>query len=120
MNKQGWLTVLVIAIFLAGAISLLIWNESHLAIIPSTPSTPNDIYTLSDIATHTEAASCWTSIDGSVYDLTEFIEEHPGGSKAILVICGFDGTGSFNSMPAAVMPVVRMTLAKYKIGTLAE
>ena len=126
MNKKAWLTLGVVLIFLgggAGIIATTAWDQ------PETPElvqeTPNnekdpDTYTLNEIAEHGDAESCWSAIDGNVYDLTEFIEEHPGGSRAILVICGSDGSGSFNSMPDAVMPAARLALAKYKIGTLAE
>jgi len=123
MNKKHLLTAIVGVIFVGGGLGLAIWNESR----PETSSevsttTPNaeDSYTMAQISEHGDAASCWTNIENKVYDLTKFIQEHPGGSKSILVICGSEGTGLFNSMPAAVMPVARMTLAKYQIGVLAE
>jgi cytochrome b involved in lipid metabolism len=39
------------------------------------------------IKEHTEEASCWTTVNGIVYDLTAFINKHPGGDKNILKIC---------------------------------
>ncbi|MEK7183067.1 MAG: cytochrome b5-like heme/steroid binding domain-containing protein [Patescibacteria group bacterium] len=123
VNTKLWLTALVGVVFVGGGLGLGIWNESR-------PETSSDIlvaasssedgYTMAQIAEHGDATSCWSAIEGKVYDLTEFIEEHPGGPKAVLVICGSEGTGSFNSMPTVVMPVARMTLAKYQIGVLAE
>lgn len=52
-------------------------------------------YSLSQVATHNNDQSCWTTINGNVYDLTSWINEHPGGARAILSLCGADGTKSF-------------------------
>jgi cytochrome b involved in lipid metabolism len=52
-------------------------------------------YTLEDIAVHNNADSCWTAIKGNVYDLTEFITQHPGGERGVLKTCGKDGTQDF-------------------------
>ena len=54
-------------------------------------------YTLAEVSQRDSAAECWVAIDGGVYDLTEWIRSHPGGSGAILNLCGKDGTTSFTS-----------------------
>ncbi|MEK9987234.1 MAG: cytochrome b5 domain-containing protein, partial [Aquiluna sp.] len=54
-------------------------------------------YTLAEVSERDSAAECWVAIDGGVYDLTEWIRSHPGGSGAILNLCGKDGTTSFTS-----------------------
>lgn len=54
-------------------------------------------YTMAQVAQHNDATSCWSAIDGNVYDLTSWIDQHPGGDKNILKICGIDGTSAFNS-----------------------
>lgn len=75
--------------------------------------------TLAEIATHNSESSCWTAVSGSVYDLTSFINEHPGGANRILRLCGIDGTQAFlaehsgQSEPEA-------ELASLKIGELAQ
>jgi len=58
------------------------------------PSKPTG-YTSAEVAQHSEASSCWTTIEGKVYDLTGWIKQHPGGSRAILSLCGTDGTEAF-------------------------
>ena len=76
-------------------------------------------YTLADVATHSTRASCWTAINGKVYDVTNWIGQHPGGAQAILGLCGKDGSDAFNgkhggqARPAA-------ELATFLIGTLSN
>ncbi len=60
----------------------------------TTQAPPN--YTLATVAQHNSASSCWTAINGNVYDLTNWINQHPGGPGAILSICGKDGSAAFN------------------------
>lgn len=50
----------------------------------------------SEVAQHNSASSCWTIINGKVYDITKEIDVHPGGDQ-ILQACGKDGTVAFNS-----------------------
>lgn len=52
----------------------------------------------SDVAKHSSAANCWVIIRGKVYDLTQFIMEHPGGSETILEYAGSDATDAFNQI----------------------
>ncbi len=54
-------------------------------------------YTLADVAKHSSQSSCWSAINGNVYDLTRWINQHPGGPDAILSICGTDGSAAFNA-----------------------
>lgn len=53
-------------------------------------------YTLADVSMHPDAKSCWSVINGKVYNLTSWIGQHPGGEDAILSICGKDGSQAFN------------------------
>ncbi len=57
-------------------------------------------YSLADIATHKDSSSCWSAINGKVYDLTSWIGQHPGGDKRILGICGIDGSSQFDGQHA--------------------
>lgn len=51
---------------------------------------------MSQVATHDSGTSCWTTINGKVYDLTNWVYRHPGGPGAILSLCGTDGSAAFN------------------------
>jgi cytochrome b involved in lipid metabolism len=74
-------------------------------------------YTLTQIAVHKDASSCWAAINGNVYDLTAWIPPHPGGSDAILGLCGKDGSDAFNAQHSGNSKVERI-LASFKIGVL--
>ena len=53
--------------------------------------------TLAEIAKHATREDCWTAIDGTVYDLTPYMKQHPGGAASLAWLCGIDGTSAFNS-----------------------
>jgi cytochrome b involved in lipid metabolism len=38
---------------------------------------------------------CWTIVEERVYNLTEYVDRHPGGREEILNLCGVDGTAAF-------------------------
>ena len=40
------------------------------------------------LAAHNTAADCWIAYQGSVYDVTDWLTKHPGGSAAIAQYCG--------------------------------
>ena len=58
--------------------------------------TTDSEYTLEVIAAHKTSTDCWSAIHGNVYDLTAWINAHPGGAEAIISLCGIDGTEAFN------------------------
>ena len=53
-------------------------------------------YTMTEVQQHNSASSCWAAINGNVYDLTNWINQHPGGQGPILSLCGTDGSAAFN------------------------
>ncbi|KIK02814.1 hypothetical protein K443DRAFT_677278 [Laccaria amethystina LaAM-08-1] len=48
------------------------------------------MYTLEDVASHSNASSCWISRAGKVYDVSGFLNDHPGGDDLILNHAGKD------------------------------
>jgi cytochrome b involved in lipid metabolism len=61
----------------------------------STKEENENVYTMEEISKHNSKESCWLVIRGKVYDLTNWIDEHSGGSDKILKLCGKDGTDLF-------------------------
>jgi cytochrome b involved in lipid metabolism len=76
-------------------------------------------YSLAEVQKHNSKESCWSIVRGEVYDLTSWIANHPGGEKAILNICGKDGTKNFeNKHGGKTQP--EETLKKFRIGKLYQ
>ncbi|KAF9044844.1 hypothetical protein BDZ89DRAFT_1008363 [Hymenopellis radicata] len=48
--------------------------------------------TLQQVSEHNSTASCWVIINNKVYDVTEFLSEHPGGGNIILKYAGKDAS----------------------------
>ncbi len=89
--------------------------------VSATPTpTPTPVvtgYTMAQVRANNTAKSCWTAIDGYVYNLTNWISAHPGGSGAILFLCGTDGTNAFKAQHEnQTRPAIR--LDSYRIGPL--
>ena len=51
-----------------------------------------------EVAKHNTKEDCWTVLHGHVWDLTSFLEEHPGGANIIMKYAGFDATKAFQPM----------------------
>ncbi|CAJ0949482.1 unnamed protein product, partial [Mesorhabditis belari] len=54
--------------------------------------------TLNEVAEHSTEASIWVIIEGKVYDLTLFLDEHPGGRDVLLEQAGKDATEAFKDV----------------------
>ncbi|KAH8880325.1 acyl-CoA dehydrogenase NM domain-like protein [Thozetella sp. PMI_491] len=52
-------------------------------------------FTQSDIASHSKPDSLWIVIDGDVYDVTKFQDDHPGGKKILQRVGGKDASKQF-------------------------
>lgn len=76
-------------------------------------------YTRAQVAMHNNATSCWSIIDGNVYDLTSWIPQHPGGERNILKICGIDGTSAFESQYAENMKA-QVKRDEFLLGALVQ
>jgi isopentenyl diphosphate isomerase/L-lactate dehydrogenase-like FMN-dependent dehydrogenase len=48
------------------------------------------------VSKHNTPESCWVVLYGNVYDVTEFLPSHPGGSKIILQLAGRDATEEYD------------------------
>jgi cytochrome b involved in lipid metabolism len=91
---------------------------------PTTKPTPSptptkDGYTMDQVKANNSSASCWSVIDGNVYDLTRWINSHPGGAGSIKGLCGIDGTQEFNRQHYGQRdPLQRLKL--YLLGPLTK
>jgi hypothetical protein len=83
----------------------------------ATPSPTTAGYTMAQVKANNTAKSCWSVIDGYVYNLTNWINSHPGGPSAILFLCGTVGSNAFKAQhDNQAKPAVR--LDAYRLGPL--
>ncbi len=94
-------------------------SQSPTAIPTETPMNPvAGTITAAEVSQHATPDDCWTIIDGAVYDMTAFLNKHPGGSDAISGLCGRDGTDGFLGQHGnSAAPNAQ--LESLKIGVLA-
>lgn len=56
-------------------------------------------YSPSEISVHSTKKDCWLVIHGKVYDVSTFMEDHPGGEEALLHASAIgDATDSFEEV----------------------
>jgi hypothetical protein len=78
--------------------------------------------THAEVAQHDSEDDCWMVIDGSVYDVTPWVEAHPGGD-ALLRGCGKDASGFFERRDeggTAHSAAARAMLPTYKLGDIGD
>lgn len=75
-------------------------REHRLEQAPQAAITKN--FPLSEVARHCIPEDCWVALNGKVYDLTEFMDRHPGGPTTILAWAGKDASKFFNEIHKGV------------------
>ncbi len=75
-------------------------------------------YTMAMVTVNNSSSSCWSVIRNDVYDLTSWIGSHPGGSNAILGICGREATSTFDARHSG-QGAPESALKSYLLGPLA-
>ncbi|KAF8031587.1 hypothetical protein BT93_D0721 [Corymbia citriodora subsp. variegata] len=56
------------------------------------------VFTLAEVAEHNSPKDCWLIVEGKVYDVTKFLEDHPGGDEVLLSATGKDATDDFEDV----------------------
>lgn len=74
--------------------------------------------TRADVSAHTSPTDAWIIIGKGVYNITSYVEEHPGGVAAILRNAGGDSTAGFHGPqhPARVFDMIE----DFRIGDLVD
>ncbi|KAI9689248.1 MAG: hypothetical protein M1820_010192 [Bogoriella megaspora] len=54
------------------------------------------VFSFEEVSKHKSQESCWVILYGNVYDVTDFMPEHPGGAKIILQLAGQDATEEYD------------------------
>lgn len=75
--------------------------------------------TAEEVATHNSASDCYVIIENEVYDLTKFVNQHPGGPESIASTCGRD-ISAMNHPGGASMAEQIQLVPELKLGALAQ
>ncbi|XP_057339503.1 cytochrome b5-like [Microplitis mediator] len=78
----------------------------------------DNLYSLQEVSKHNNNESTWIIIKSSVYDVTDFLNEHPGGAELIKECAGKNATSDFNN--SGHSSDARRTMKLYKIGEISE
>lgn len=72
--------------------------------------------TRADVATHSGPADAWLIIEGKVFDVSKYLEDHPGGEEVLLDRVGQDATEDFEDVGHS--QDARKQLATFEVGEL--
>lgn len=75
-------------------------------------------YTLADVAEHCTRDDLWIVVDEKAYDITAFVERHPGGVGALAAMAGKDCTDVFANYHA--VKVYKYMLPRYLVGSVTD
>ncbi|KAJ3669790.1 hypothetical protein LUZ60_010114 [Juncus effusus] len=53
------------------------------------------LYSMKEVAEHNSDDDCWIVVDGKVYDVSSYLDEHPGGGDVLISATGKDATEEF-------------------------
>ncbi|OJK02495.1 hypothetical protein ASPACDRAFT_51036 [Aspergillus aculeatus ATCC 16872] len=71
------------------------------------------------ISKHNSPNDCWIVVDNQVWDMTDFLEEHPGGPTVILKHAGRDATQPYSEVHASSLIKAKLSAEKH-MGVLDE
>lgn len=62
---------------------------------PQSPLARSGRISTQELQKHTSIEDCWTVLEGTVYNITPYLDFHPGGVPQLLRAAGKDGTKLF-------------------------
>ncbi|KAG2204140.1 hypothetical protein INT47_011623 [Mucor saturninus] len=74
------------------------------------------IFTHEQVSKHNTRDDLYMIIDNKVYDITNFVDEHPGGDEILIEEGAKDASGPFEDVGHS--PDARQMLEKYLVGDL--
>lgn len=89
---------------------------------PAAANTSEKRFTLAEVARHATEADCWMAINGTVYDLTAYLPEHPSRPSIVLPWCGKEATEAYKTKTKGRphSPEADRLLPAYRIGVLVK
>ncbi|KAF6235779.1 hypothetical protein HO173_005974 [Letharia columbiana] len=63
-------------------------------------SNPSHTLSFHDLKRHNNDRDCWIAVHSKIYDITNYLDSHPGGSSIILRYAGSDATAAYDEIHA--------------------
>ncbi len=79
-------------------------------------------YSLSEVAKHATLGDCWMVIEGTVYDVSDYVPRHPAPPHVLEPWCGREATEGMRTKgdDSDHSPRAWRLLERYRIGFLLE
>ncbi|OIT31983.1 PREDICTED: cytochrome b5-like [Nicotiana attenuata] len=74
------------------------------------------VHAFNEVAEHNKKDDCWLIIFGKVYNVTSFLDDHPGGDDVLLTATGKDATDDFEDVGHS--DDAREMMKKYYVGEI--
>ena len=71
---------------------------------------------MEEVNQHNSDTDCWVVIDKKVYDISEFVSQHPGGKQILVNVSGDDVTDYFYGLHRK--EILEEVASDYLIGEL--
>ncbi|CRG88358.1 cytochrome b5 reductase, putative [Talaromyces islandicus] len=75
-------------------------------------------FTSDDVATHKTKNDLWISVHGQVYDVTNYLKDHPGGADVLIDVAGQDATAAYEDVGHS--EEANDILQTYLVGSLKD
>lgn len=79
---------------------------------------PVKLFTRAEVAKHAQSSEVWIIVHDKVYNVTSFLNEHPGGEEVLLEQNGCDATEAFEDIGHS--SDARELMEPLKIGELVQ
>jgi L-lactate dehydrogenase (cytochrome) len=83
---------------IAAATASYMFIQPNLANDEASNAVPTREISVDEFIKHNSADDCWITVNGNVYDLTDFISMHPGGTTPLIQNAGHDATVLYNKI----------------------
>jgi hypothetical protein len=122
-SMRNPLVLFFLALFVMGGIALGIYVYSNGVPLLTTgkivPPTQQGTFTTAELASHNTSTDCYIAYKGTVYNITNFIPQHPGGPQ-IMQQCGrvVDDFAQIHPGGSFEKPEIQAVLRQRVVGKL--
>lgn len=118
-------TVIIILLTFFYISQYQIQNNQPKTISPAVQQSVNQnfILTLEEISKHNKESDCWQIINDVVYDITDYLSQHPDGGEIMIPYCGADATEAYDTKAGRGKPHsarANQDLETLKVGLLKK